>query len=100
MRTTYIIAKRSRHSVVDGGRQGQSVVNLADKATRARRSWPKRHMTPTDCQEDPALCGDMSDPYADGNGSKILPMFDPYADGKRQILPDVRSKQGAEMAGR
>ena len=50
--------------------------------------------------QDPALCGDMSDPYADGNGSKILPMFDPYADGKRQILPDVRSKQGAEMAGR
>ena len=53
MRTTYIIAKRSRHSVVDGGRQGQSVVNLADKTTRACRSWPKRHMTPTwkpDCQ--------------------------------------------------
>ena len=42
----------------------------------------------------------MSDPYADGNGYKILPMFDPYADGKRQISPDVRSKQGAEMAGR
>jgi hypothetical protein len=39
--------------------------------------------------KDPALCGDMSDPYADGNGSKILPMFDPYADGKRQISPDV-----------
>ena len=51
-------------------------------------------------KQDPALCGDMSDPYADGNGSKILPMFDPYADGKRQILPDVRSKQGVEMAGR
>ena len=49
--------------------------------------------------QDPALCGDMSDPYADGNESKILPMFDPYADGKRQILPDVRSKQGMEMAG-
>ena len=50
--------------------------------------------------QDPALCGDMSDPYVDGNGSKILPMFDPYADRKRQILPDVQSKQGAEMAGR
>ena len=55
---------------------------------------------PLGSHQDPALCGDMSDPYADGNGSKILPMFDPYADGKCQILPDVRSKQGAEMAGR
>ena len=24
----------------------------------------------------------MSDPYADGNGPKILPMLNPYADGK------------------
>jgi hypothetical protein len=53
-----------------------------------------------DVRKDPALCGDMSDPYADGNGSKILPMFDPYADGKPKIWPHVRSKQGAEMAGR
>ena len=42
----------------------------------------------------------MSNPYADRNGPKILPMFDPYADGKCQILPDVQSKQGMEMAGR
>jgi len=54
----------------------------------------------TSLKQDPALCGDMSDPYADGNGSKILPMFDPYADGKPEIWPHVRSKQGAEMAGR
>jgi hypothetical protein len=51
-------------------------------------------------KKDPALCGDMSDPYADGNGSKILPMFDSYADGKPKIWPHVRSKPGAEMAGR
>ena len=50
--------------------------------------------------QDPALCGDMSDPYADGNGSKILPMFDPYADGKSKIWPHVRSKPGTETGGR
>ena len=50
--------------------------------------------------EDPALSGDMSDPYADGNGSKILPMFDPYADGKPKIWLHVRSKLDTEMAGR
>ncbi|KAF8949952.1 hypothetical protein BDZ97DRAFT_1771961 [Flammula alnicola] len=42
----------------------------------------------------------MSDPYADGNGLKIQPMFDPYADGNRKIWPDVRSKQGPVVAGR
>jgi len=36
--------------------------------------------------EDPGICGRMSDPYADGNGSQNRPIYDPYADGKCQNL--------------
>jgi len=42
----------------------------------------------------------MSDPYADGNGSKLRVMSDPYADIKAKIWADVRSQLRPEMAGR
>ncbi|KAF8960138.1 hypothetical protein BDZ97DRAFT_1760941 [Flammula alnicola] len=57
------------------------------------------HESREDCK-DTALSWDMSDPYADGNGLKILPMFDPYADGNQKIWPHVRSEEGPKVAGR
>ena len=42
--------------------------------------------------------GGMSDPYANGNRSKILPIIDSYVDRKTTFWPYFWSKLGAEMA--